>query len=571
MKKRMLIHLAIGLLATTALAVSPFAGTGRADLWVGQNNTAILKKLSLLPNSPVGQVSQIAVGRIDVRQGPRTVAVQVFDPSKVDSRRVQILVNANALGANVSSAAGGLNVLREKVANMVKPIGRIDTWELLPAGETRAVDRVPIPSVPIPSVQSSTVQSGASTLPCGSILATLTLIDGIALEAALNALTALDPNVLMYPDPISGWGGPRNWVDSQASSALASKQVLAQAQPQPQVLLQPQVLPQLQSVVMPAMPVRPKPTSSFQYAFQGPTGGNNPYEGIGKPTSRAKGNGITIAVLDTGFGGAAPVPTPTEVLYALPPINAMIPLTTPNYAALAAQAADFWEGHGTEVAMLAAGSTNGVATKAKVLPVKVCAEGDFRASCNTTDVLRGICLAMAATPDPTKLVMNLSLGGSQPTQGIHAALNWASSMGVVVVTAGGNQGQNGNPREYPAAFMQASNAGSLSSLPILAVASVSRTRTRTLANQPSWFYSGFTTKGTYLNISAPGEFINIGQNYLYSGTSFSAPLVAGAAAILREKNPTASSAQIVQMMTSLAFTINTGVNGQVPMLDLTKY
>jgi subtilisin len=115
------------------------------------------------------------------------------------------------------------------------------------------------------------------------------------------------------------------------------------------------------------------------------------------------------------------------------------------------------DGHGTPVAVLAAGETLGVAPGAEVMPVKVC---DETGVCLSSDVIIGMCHALDAAADPAnatgldKLIINLSLGGNMPVEALEAIIAFALDSGVAVVAAGGNQGELNNPllKEYPAAF-----------------------------------------------------------------------------------------------------------------------
>ncbi|OLV15870.1 S8 family peptidase [Deinococcus marmoris] len=408
-------------------------------------------------------------------------------PGDPQARRVQLLINPRLTPPQVDAL----------LARLLPGVGTLNSRETLPA-----------PAAPRPNTRA------AGTSPCGGTLAEIQLGAGITLEAALNLLAQEGGEDVWYPDPISNWNG----------------HALAQSLPNQTQSAQPQLNPQ-----------------SFNYAPAPVV----PRVVLGSPTGGRTGAGVTIAVLDTGFSTTLDptrelnTPQGMRLPRVSPPINALVPYDPANPAPSLTGAQDFWEGHGTQVAMLAAGTQSGVAPGASVLPIKVCAPGaGGRASCSTKDVLRGLCVALSKVP-AQQLVLNLSLGGATPTGGIHAVLNWAQLNGAVVVAAGGNQHLNHpttpnapDPEEYPAAFAR-SHAPSQAALPILAVASVTPPtwNARSLNVSALWPLSGFSTRGSYLNISAPGDSLDLGHIQLYSGTSFAAPLVAGAAALARQANP----------------------------------
>lgn len=142
------------------------------------------------------------------------------------------------------------------------------------------------------------------------------------------------------------------------------------------------------------------------------------------------GDGITIAVLDTGVFATAEL------------AGRLLP-QFPEYGG------DVFgvSGHGTAAAVLAAGSSLGVAGGAAVLPLQVC---DETGACQASDVVAGVCQALRQV-DPVEdgLVLNLSLGGDTEVRALTVLLASAADRGAVVVAAGGNVA--GAPAHWPAA------------------------------------------------------------------------------------------------------------------------
>ncbi|MGB7983296.1 MAG: S8 family serine peptidase [Candidatus Nanopelagicales bacterium] len=233
---------------------------------------------------------------------------------------------------------------------------------------------------------------------------------------------------------------------------------------------------------------------------------------VGAPAawSVSKGAGVVVAVVDTGVDATHPdlAGRVLREIDLLPKINA-----TPEQT-----------GHGTGVASLIAGALNGVgmagvAPQASILPVSAL---DPAGQGDTSTVAR----AIIAAADAGARVINLSLGGPGRDPVLDKACTYAFSKGAVVVAAAGNSYQWGNEVQYPAASPN-----------VLGVASVDRT------GNPSYF----SNTGPHIDLAAPGEAIwaaTPGGRYgLESGTSFAAPHVSGALALVLAANPRLTSAQ----------------------------
>lgn len=179
--------------------------------------------------------------------------------------------------------------------------------------------------------------------------------------------------------------------------------------------------------------------------------------------------------------------------------------------------------HGTHVAGTIAQSTNnnlgvaGVAFGACIMPLKVL---DSSGSGTYVNIANGIRYAA----DNGAKVISMSLGGPSPSTTMENALAYAYGKGVTIVAAAGNDGLNGNPPSYPAAYNNY----------VIAVGATTNVGTS----------AGFSTKGSYVDIAAPGDSIlqqtfnpntrdPTDFNYWYvSGTSMATPHVSGVAALL---------------------------------------
>ncbi|SOD87837.1 type VII secretion-associated serine protease mycosin [Streptomyces sp. Ag109_G2-15] len=250
-----------------------------------------------------------------------------------------------------------------------------------------------------------------------------------------------------------------------------------------------------------------------------------------------KGQGVTVAVLDTG-------------VEADHPDLAGNVLPTKDMIGFGAKPGDrTWARHGTAMAGIIAGHGHGpgdtegvmgVAPEAKILPVRVILEdGDSaRAKARTT---RGNALAdgIRWAADHGADVINLSLGddssSAHPEPSEDEAVQYALKKGVVVVASAGNGGDKGDHVSYPAAYPG-----------VIAATAVDKYGTR----------ASFSTRRWYAAVSAPGVNVVIAdpdhKYYEGWGTSAASAFVSGAAALIKAAHPTLTPAQIKKLLEDTA-------------------
>jgi subtilisin family serine protease len=174
-------------------------------------------------------------------------------------------------------------------------------------------------------------------------------------------------------------------------------------------------------------------------------------------------------------------------------------------------------GHGTMVA----GLIHLVAPDAKIMPLRAFgADG----SATVSQIVQAIYYAVDHKVD----VINMSFSVKQDSPSLKAALDYAVSQGVICVASAGNDGQA--IQVWPAAYSS-----------VIGVAATNNWDSRSL----------FSNYGNALvTVAAPGEGVITTypkQHYAQVwGTSFSAPLVSGAAALLVDVNNQTNQGQAVK-------------------------
>jgi len=222
-------------------------------------------------------------------------------------------------------------------------------------------------------------------------------------------------------------------------------------------------------------------------------------------------------------------------------------------------------GHGTHVAGIvgANGTLKGVAPDVTFHAYKVLSDQGSGSS-------SGIIAALERSVDPdgdintddAVDIVNMSLGGGgNATDPLSIATNNTVDAGVIVVVAAGNDGNYGainssSPASAEKAITVASSTKSdeLSGFSSKAIATAEFTKPE------------ITAPGSNINSTVPG-----GGQGVMSGTSMAAPHVAGAVALIKQKNPNLSADKAVQLLGAGAIDLGIDPLSQGPgRMDIEK-
>jgi len=241
-------------------------------------------------------------------------------------------------------------------------------------------------------------------------------------------------------------------------------------------------------------------------------------------TATAQGSGVDTYIVDTGIFASH-----TEFTGRL----------VAGFSSIAdSNGTNDCNGHGTHVAGTTAGTIYGIAKSATLIPVRVL---DCSGSGSNSGVIAGLDWIVAHHISGKAAVVNMSLGGGASTA-LDTAVQNVINDGIVMVVAAGN-----------------SNVDACSTSPARATNALTVGATgQYSAGETTDSRSSYSNYGPCLDIFAPGSRITsswIGGSTAIStisGTSMASPHVAGVAAVLFGRYPSATASEIASMLRTSA-------------------
>jgi len=311
-----------------------------------------------------------------------------------------------------------------------------------------------------------------------------------------------------------------------------------------------------------------RPVSAYQSA-NGRGGGGKPGPGappqeitpagvarVGAPTDSSSGDGVAVAILDTGVDLTHP-----DLSAALDAFNAFGGASCRDD-----------EGHGTAVAGIAAAQKNGsdvvgVAPNARVVCVKVL---DSAGGGSDATIMAGLdwVLANHSAVEPHIKVVNMSLGrpgAIDDNPALRQLIGQLDAAGITIVVAAGNDPSAEISQQIPAAYAADATLIAVASTTALPGSNQCRFLSAPIAADTASF---FTTDGPGVIVSAPGadkedvsracviKSVGVLSTRLgrgttrVSGTSAASPHVAGVVARYYQQDSTYTPSQIRQFLVS---------------------
>lgn len=278
------------------------------------------------------------------------------------------------------------------------------------------------------------------------------------------------------------------------------------------------------------------------------------------------GAGVTIAVVDTGVDVSSP-----EFAGRISPLSKDMLGAGRSLAGT--------DDHGTHVALVAAGARDntgilGMAHGATIMALRTdsvgsCTSAGGAVECGFSNSDIAAAITYASTNGAK--VINVSLGGQGATTGLQNAVRDAVARGSLVVLSAGNDGLS-QPESFATLLGQAGNGGVLIVGSVDADGDISSFSNRAGSQAANFL----TARGSRICCSYEGGQLYTDEQgfvYVLSGTSFSAPQVSGAAALLAQAFPHLTGKQIAEILLDSAFDV--GAPGTDPVfgrgiLDLAR-
>lgn len=241
------------------------------------------------------------------------------------------------------------------------------------------------------------------------------------------------------------------------------------------------------------------------------------------------GKGVKVAVIDTGVNGNTSSLKGQVLADEVP-------------ESVAYGATDDYDGHGTTMAELIAGTgagdgLKGLAPGAKIIPFRVKFDS-MKGSAEDRKKTADPTAAIRAAADTDAQIISMSFGSPGPDSDEQAAINYAASKGKLLIAAVGNDGQKNGHIGYPAADHY-----------VVGVASIDASGT----------VSKFSSHGGYVDLSSPGQnfpgwcdatFRSYCDNM--NGTSSATAITSASAALIWSAHPDWTVNQVTRALVDTA-------------------
>lgn len=274
------------------------------------------------------------------------------------------------------------------------------------------------------------------------------------------------------------------------------------------------------------------PTVNYDTAEYQRSTGSVSMNAIAAYNAGATGRGVTVAVVDSGIKTDSPE------------FTGRISAASRDIAGSPSRGIKDTAGHGTAVSAVIGAARNGsgnmgVAFDSTLLALRTDDPGSCDSSgCSHLD--SDLAVAVDTAVANGARVINMSLGGSAPAGVLVDAIGRAAAAGIVVVISAGNDGA-ADPDDFALVANQASSRN-------MVIIAGSHTTDGTGLSS----FSNAAGSGQNHYLVALGENVRTidhnGTAVLGSGTSFSAPQISGAAALLAQAFPNLTGAQIVNLL-----------------------